>query len=160
MTVLEHGGLGHCKLHVLNQTPGSVCTKEGDAVVWPTGQGVKPAMIDGEGNCTFLHIGGDIPYLIPNDPRDEDTAEENRKRLVEHLEPLIVRMKDGSSMPNESSPKATAGEEVGAEYSSSEAGHDDIEGLFDDVKPLRREEEPAREEADEPVEDHDRLVRG
>ena len=76
------------------------------------------------------------------------------------LEPLIARMKDGSSMLNESSPKATAGEEVGAEYSSSEAGHDDIEGLFDDVEPLRREEEPAREEADEPVEDHDRLVRG
>lgn len=72
MTVLEHGGLGRCKLHVLNQTPGvlpvgSVCTKEGDAVVWPTGQGVKPAMIDGEGNCTFPDIGGDIPYLIPND---------------------------------------------------------------------------------------------
>ena len=50
ITIMEHEGLGRCKLHVLNQTPavlsvGSRCSKEGYSFIWPKGEDMKPAMI-------------------------------------------------------------------------------------------------------------------
>ena len=47
ITIMEHEGLGRCKLHVLNQTPavlsvGSRCSKEGYSFVWPKGEDMKP----------------------------------------------------------------------------------------------------------------------
>ena len=111
-----------------------------------------------KGQCTFLEVDGDIPSLIPDESPDDDVIEENRKRLVEHLEFLIVSIKDGSSLIHEINPKATAGEDVGAEYTPTEADPDKIDGLFDDVEPPRREDAPIREEAEAPVEDHDGLI--
>ena len=43
ITIMDHEGLGQCKLHVLNQTPamlsiGSRCTKKGYTFIWPDDQ--------------------------------------------------------------------------------------------------------------------------
>ena len=90
ITIMNHEGLGRCKLHVLNQTPavlsvGSRCSKEGYSFVWPKGEDMKPAMISDDGICTFLEDDGDIPYLIPGRiPKDEE-LKENRTKLIEHL---------------------------------------------------------------------------
>ena len=70
ITIMNHEGLGQCKLHVLNQAPavlsvGSRCSKEGYSFIWPKGEDMKPAMISDDGICTFLEVDGDIPYLIP-----------------------------------------------------------------------------------------------
>lgn len=114
ITVMDHEGLGQCKLHVLNQTPavlsiGSRCTKEGYSFIWPEGEDIKPVMLNEDGVCTFLQIDGDIPYLIPGSiPNDEDTRD-SREKLINRLESLITKLsKVGGD--NGEKPIAAAGE--------------------------------------------------
>lgn len=121
ITVVDHEGLGQCKLHVLNQTPavlsiGSRCTKEGYTFVWPEGEEVKPVMINDEGVCIFLEVDGDIPYLIPNNVRDTEVTKEGRRNLVKHLESLIQKLKIEGDDNDNINPKAMAGEDSGEDF--------------------------------------------
>ena len=130
ITVMDHEGLGQCKLHVLNQTPavlsvGSRCTKEGYTFVWPEGEDIKPVMINDEGSCTFLDVDGDIPYLIPgNTPKDSETRE-SRGKLIKHLEELTQRLREIDDRLEESTPKATAGEMDDIVYEPTDDEHEE-----------------------------------
>ena len=159
ITIMNHEGLGQCKLHVLNQTPavlsvGSRCNKEGYSFVWPKGEDMKPAMINDDGVCTFLEVDGDIPYLIPGYvPKDEE-LKENQTKLVEQLESLIMKLKAKELGESVDKPVAAAGEEPG----------DDIFGPSDEEDEKREEEPevgteegPPEPEA-RPDEDHDGLI--
>ena len=121
ITIMDHDGLGQCKLHVLNQTPavlsiGSRCTKEGYTFVWPEGEEVKPVMINYEGVCAFLEVDGDIPYLIPDKVPDNDAVQEGKDNLIKHLESLIHKLKaDHGKHEDVNNPKAMAGDDSGEE---------------------------------------------
>ena len=137
ITVMDHEGLGQCKLHVLNQTPavlsvGSRCTKEGYTFIWPEGEEIKPVMINDEGSCTFLEIDGDIPYLIPDNIPKEKEVRENREKLIKHLEELTQRLRDIDDRQENSLPKATAGEADEIEYEPTD---DELEGSASRAEP-------------------------
>ena len=116
ITVMDHEGLGQCKLHVLNQTPavlsiGSRCSKEGYSFIWPEGEDMKPAMINDESVCTFLEVDGDIPYLIPGSIPKDDEMKENRTKIIGHLESLISKKRAKEQKDQDEKPIAAAGEE-------------------------------------------------
>ena len=154
ITVMDHEGLGQCKLHVLNQTPavlsvGSRCTKEGYTFVWPEGEDIKPVMINDEGSCTFLDVDGDIPYLIPgNTPKDSETRE-SRGQLIKHLEELTQRLRDIDDCLEESTPKATAGEMDDIVYEPTDDEHEEP---VDKAEPVGESHEKSAEPASEDVE--------
>ena len=147
ITMMEHEGLGQCKLHVLNQTPavlsvGSRCTKEGYTFVWPKGEEIQPVMINDEGVCTFLEVDGDIPYLIPDKISSNEDVQEGRNKLIKHLESLIQKLKTVPySDDNTESPKAMAGEDSGEDlFPASDV---EPEGHHEDEKgPVEGEAEP------------------
>ena len=137
ITVMDHEGLGQCKLHVLNQTPavlsvGSRCTKEGYTFIWPEGEEIKPVMINDEGSCTFLEVDGDIPYLIPDNIPKEKEVRENREKLIKHLEELTQRLRDIDDRQENSLPKATAGEADEIEYEPTDG---ELEGSASRAEP-------------------------
>lgn len=118
ITVMEHEGLGQCKLHVLNQTLavlsiGSRCSKEGYSFIWPEGEDMKPAMINDEGVCTFLEVDGDIPYLIPGSIPKDDELKENCTKIIGHLESLIIKLKNKEREDDDKKPIAAPGETTG-----------------------------------------------
>ena len=160
ITIMNHEGLGQCKLHVLNQTPavlsiGSRCSKEGYSFIWPKGEEMKPAMINDDGICTFLEVDGDIPYLIPGDIPKNDELKENRTKIINHLESLINKLKTKELEESESKPVAAAGEEPDddlPEPSSEE------EGEKHDAEPEIGEGERPPEPEARPDGDHDGLI--
>ena len=159
ITIMNHEGLGQCKLHVLNQTPavlsvGSRCSKEGYSFVWPKGEDMKPAMISDDGICTFLEVDGDIPYLIPgHSPKDEE-LKENRTKLIEHLGSLIVKLKQKELEESVDKPMAAAGEEPGEGTFDPSDPEDEERGVGPEVG---EREGPPEPEA-RPHEDHDGVI--
>ena len=162
ITIMDHEGLGQCKLHVLNQTPaplsiGSRCTKEGYTFIWPEGEEVKPGMINDEGVCTFLEVDGDIPYLIPNKVPDDEAFQEGRRNLVKHLESRIQKLKVEGDEGDNNNPKAMAGEDCGEDLfklsdEEPEEPHTKEEG------PEGRDEEPQPIHAPDDIEDPEGLI--
>ena len=163
ITIMDHEGLGQCKLHVLNQTPavlsiGSRCTKEGYTFVWPEGEDVKPVMINCEGVCTFLEVDGDIPYLIPDKVPDESTVQEGKNNLIKHLECLIQTLKaDRGNSENVNNPKAMAGGDLGEELFAP-SGEEPEEPSKEDKDPKGEEEEPPPRPEPEEREDPEGLI--
>ena len=160
ITIMNHEGLGQCKLHVLNQTPavlsiGSRCSKEGYSFIWPKGEEMKPAMINDDGICTFLEVDGDIPYLIPGDIPKDDELKENRTKIINHLESLISKLKTKELEESENKPVAAAGEEP----------DDDLPEPSSEEEVEKHDAEPEIGEGDRPPEpearpdgDHDGLI--
>ena len=172
ITIMDHEGLGQCKLHVLNQTPavlsiGSRCSKEGYSFVWPEGEEMKPAMINEDGVCTFLEVDGDIPYLIPGSIPKDDELKEYRTKLISHLESLINKLKERENGEDNDQPKAAAGESPGEDLfgpsdeeveepaRGEEAGGERPEG--EDAPEAERGDGPPVPDA-RPDEDHDGLI--
>ena len=159
ITIMNHEGLGRCKLHVLNQTPavlsvGSRCSKEGYSFVWPKGENMKPAMISDDGICTFLEVDGDIPYLIPGRVPKNEEMEENRTKLIEHLGSLIMKLKQKESDENVDQPMAAAGEEPGGDIFASSDPEDGERGDEPEVGERKGPPEPEAR----PDEDHDGII--
>ncbi len=141
----------------MNQTPavlsvGSRCTKEGYSFVWPDGEEIRPVMIGMDGTCTFLEVDGDIPYVVPGSVPDPNSIEEGQAKLINFLESLIQRIKNGNEVSKDHEPKATAGEAIDEEYEESivgDAARDIAESMREgDVAAEPAADEPLREEGE------------